>query len=139
MLVEAKAYPEEFRDPGGGTAAEGDRRERIVVRLRETRSWLGVPQDPTLETTWLGELYQSANRFACLHWFRAVLAPETPAWLLNLYFIDDPTYRATSRAAWERVLPVAEADLGLTGPVLHSGRVFLDGCARRELVEATGG
>lgn len=139
VLVEAKAYPGEFRDTRGGTAAGGDRRERIKCRLQETRAWLGVPESPELAATWLGELYQSANRFACLRWFRAVLQPEVPAWLLNIYFVDDPTYRSTQRREWDKALGVAVAELGLAGTVPHSGHVFLDGHPRQELVDATGG
>ncbi len=139
VVLEAKAYPGEFRDTGGGTAAKGDRRELIERRLRETRFWLDIPETAERAETWLGELYQSANRFACLHWFHEVLIPEASAWQLNLYFVDDTTYRPTPRAKWKEALPVAEADLGLKGPVLHSGHAFLDGRPRQELVDATGG
>jgi hypothetical protein len=139
VLVEAKAYPGEFRDTGGGTAAEGERLKRIRQRLQETRAWLDVPESPDRARIWLGELYQSANRFACLRFFRAVLQPEVPAWLLNIYFVNDPTYRPTPRMDWEKALGVAESDLGLARSVAHSGRAFLEGRPRQELVDATGG
>lgn len=47
VLVEAKSYPGEFRDRGGGTRAEGERRKRIENRLWQTRGWLGAQQTPS--------------------------------------------------------------------------------------------
>jgi hypothetical protein len=48
LLVEAKSYPEEFRDRGGGTHANDESLSRIAQRLRETREWLGVEKSPQL-------------------------------------------------------------------------------------------
>lgn len=133
VLVEAKSYPGEFRVTGGGTGAAGDRRERIKTRLSETRAWLGVVETPERAQTWLGELYQSANRLAYLRWFHAVLDPPVPVWLVNLYFVSDPTYRSTVRSEWDDALRAAAADLGLAGSVAHLEHAFLEGRDPAEL------
>lgn len=99
---------------------------------------------PELANLWLGPLYQSANRFATLRFFRSFCDPPADAWLLNLYFVDDTTHTndklATSQEQWEKALPGAERDLGLDGKeVAHSGRAYLQAGTYNELVEATGG
>jgi hypothetical protein len=134
----------QFRDTGGGSAAKGDRLTRIEDRLRETRQWLRVEESSQIAERWIGDLYQSANRFATLRFFRSHLNPPADAWLLNLYFLNDRTHksskRATTREKWEAELPRAEADLGLKGkPIAHSGRAFVDAGTYEELVAATGG
>ena len=149
MLVEAKSYPAEFRDVGGGTAAEDSRRDLIARRLAETRQWLGVDENVPVAERWLGDYYQSANRFATLRFFRAFTVNNwkeqpTDAWLVNVYFVDDQSHvdakRATSRAVWDTKIAEAEEELGLAGkPVPHSGRVFLKAGNYEELVAATGG
>lgn len=145
VLVEAKSYPREFRDRRG-TRAGGDRRDLIAKRLAETRHWLGVEEIEELASRWLGEFFQSGNRFATLRFFRHYdhLKPLEPAWLVNIYFVDDQTHltskRATSRQAWDAAIMQAEEDLGLAGKdVEHSGRVFLDAGTYADLVKATGG
>lgn len=75
VLVEAKSYPGEFRPNSGGTRAEGGRLKLIERRLRETRRWVGVAETPELAKLWLGPLYQSANRFATLCFFRSFCDP----------------------------------------------------------------
>jgi hypothetical protein len=113
---------------------------KATQRLRETREWLGVEESPQLGERWLGELYQSANRYAFLRFFRVVAEPRVAAWLLNLYFTDDVTHRPTPRARWDKELPRAERDLGLSGiAVKHSGRALLPGGSYEELVAATDG
>jgi hypothetical protein len=144
VLVEGKSYPGEFRPTSGGTRAEGDRLRLIERRLRETRKWLGVAETPELATLWLGPLYQSANRFATLCFFRSSCDPPAEAWLLNLYFVNDTTHTnsrlATSQEQWENELPCVERDLGLEGKeVPHSGRAYVEAGTYEELVAATGG
>jgi hypothetical protein len=145
VLVEAKSYPQEFRDRRG-TRAGGDRRDLIAKRLAEARHWLGVEEIEELADRWLGEFFQSANRFATLRFFRHYdhLKPLESACLVNIYFVDDQTHltpkSATSRQAWDAAIVQAEQDLGLAGTdVEHSGRVFLDAETYAELVKATGG
>jgi hypothetical protein len=142
VLVEAKSYPGELRPKSGRSMAGGERLTLIKQRLAETRAWLGVPERREVVKHWEGDLYQSANRYAVLRFFRDVVG--IPAWLLNVYFVDDATHtarsRATSKAAWKPVLRQAEADLGLDGiRVEHAGRAFLPAGRYDELVAATGG
>jgi hypothetical protein len=144
VLVEAKSYLAEFRPTSGGTRAEGDRLELIERRLRETRKWLEVAETSDVARRWLGPLYQSANRFATLCFFRSFCDPPVDAWLLNLYFVNDTTHSneklATSQQQWENELPGAERDLGLEGKhVPHSGRAYAEAGTYDELLAATGG
>ena len=142
VLVEAKSYPGEFRASSGGTRAAGARLKLIERRLRETRTWLEVAETPELAELWLGPLYQSANRFATLCFFRSFCAPPVNAWLLNLYFVNDTTHTnnklATSQEQWEHELPGAECALGLEGKRMpHSGRAYAQAGTYEELVAAT--
>lgn len=128
LLVEAKSYPGEM---GSRCTATSDAsRNQIAERLAETRRWLGV--DESHASAWIDELYQSANRFAHLYFFRSIAKQD--AWLVNLYFMEDPD-RATTREEWEAALADAEQRLGLLGKAVpHSSRVFLKGQEPVELV-----
>lgn len=144
VLVEAKSYPGEFQPKSGGSAAKGDRLSDIHARLRETRAWLGVEESSDVVKQWEGPLYQSANRFATLRFFRDFLKPPVDAWLVNVYLVNDRTHTsrklATSKQQWTDELSEAERALGLEGKeVPHSGRVFLEAGTYVELVAATGG
>jgi hypothetical protein len=129
VLVEAKSHPAEVY--GGGTQASAGSRARIADALTATRLWLGLSEDPT---GWLDALrpdepghssvYQAANRLAHLYWLRERMSVE--AWLVNLLFVDDPTHRSTSLAAWEASLPAIEEDLGLpAGAVPYASHAFV--------------
>jgi hypothetical protein len=49
-----------------------------------------------------------------------------PAWLVNVYFVDDP-HSPTSRAEWEAALAGIKAQLGLGGiSVPHDVNLFLE-------------
>ncbi len=144
VLIEAKSHPNEFWPKSGGSKAGEDSIGRIHDRLRQTRKWLGVEESPDVVEQWEGRLYQSANRFATLRFFQEFVDPPVPAWLLNLYFLNDTTHTnpklATSRAQWDEKLPKAEEVLGLGDKeVPHSGRAFLEAGTYEELVAVTGG
>jgi hypothetical protein len=140
ILVEAKAHPEEFRDPGGGTAAKGDGLTRILDQLRATRAHYDVPETPEVEEVWRGDMYQSANRYAFLRFFRACAGDGVETFLLNLYFCNDTTYKPTARAEWGPALAQAEAELGVAGVTIeHAARGYLESGTYEELVAATGG
>jgi hypothetical protein len=105
-------------------------RKRITERLRETREWLGVSEE--YATAWLEVSYQAANRYAHLRWFLDVLNEN--AWLVNVYFVDDPD-KPTSRTTWDTALDEPEKALGLAGvTVPNSGRVFLEAGTFAELL-----
>jgi hypothetical protein len=105
VLIEAKSHLPEIR--GGGCKAVSIRsRKKIDAAINETKRWLSVPP----EAEWKGDLYQAANRIAHLHLFRNVL--KIPAWLVNIYFVDDPHSR-TSRNEWDLGIPLAKRQLGI--------------------------
>jgi hypothetical protein len=131
LLAEGKSHPSEVY--GGGTGASPASRERIEQALLQTQRWLGVdiPVNRWLDPLRPGEpghssVYQSANRYAHLYWLREVAAVD--AWLAHLLFIEDPTFKPTTREKWEYALPRIEADLGLVGVHIPcAGHVFLPG------------
>jgi len=59
----------------------------------------------------IGPLYQSANRLAHLYFIRERL--KRPAWLVNIYFIDDEI-GPTDLNAWRAELQKVKASLGLS-------------------------
>lgn len=105
LLLEAKSHVPEVR--GGGCAATSDSSLRqIDAAIKLARTWLQA--DSPLD--WKGPLYQTANRIAHLYFFREILGVE--AWLVNVYFVDDP-HSTTSRRDWDLGLAVAKKDLGV--------------------------
>lgn len=128
ILVEAKSHPSEIY--GSGCQASPRSRRKIEAALDQTKRWLGVPED----ADWTGPLYQSANRLAHLYFFREVV--NTPAWLVNVYFVGD-SYSPTSRADWRPALAQVKAELGLAGIAIpNAAELFLQAGERRELVAA---
>jgi len=131
LLVEAKSHPSEVY--GGGCKASTRSRNGIDEALEFAKGWLGASSD----SDWTGALYQSANRLAHLYFFREVVG--VPAWLINVYFIDDP-HSPTSRAEWEVALVGIKAQLGLAGiSVPHAADLFLEAGTRGELLEPRDG
>jgi hypothetical protein len=105
LLVEAKSYPGEV--VGNGCQASPASRAQIERALTGAKSWFQV--EPSAD--WLGPLYQSANRLAHLYFLRQIA--QIPAWLINIYFVNDPR-TPTSRAEWERDILATNACLGFT-------------------------
>jgi hypothetical protein len=83
VLVEAKSHINEIS--GRGCLAVGASIEKIDRALADTKRWLGVEGD----ADWRGALYQYANRLAHLYSLRKVVS-RGAAWLVNVYFTDDP-------------------------------------------------
>ena len=71
---------------------------------------------------WLGPLYQSANRIA--HLYFLLERCGIPAWLVNVYFINDP-YRPTALAEWEGAVKNVKTGLGVRGPVRNAMDLYL--------------
>jgi hypothetical protein len=107
VLVEAKAHPTEIYNKNGSGASLESRRT-IEASLRRTCEWLKVPYEPT----WIGGLYQSANRIAHLYFLREVAGVD--AWLVNIYFVDDLRYKPTTRDEWTPAIANVKAELGIT-------------------------
>ena len=62
------------------------------------------------DSDWLGlSLYQSANRIAHLYFIFNRL--QTPTWLVNLYFTDDPI-GPTNHEAWDGEVLKVKGELG---------------------------
>ena len=119
ILVEAKAHPTEiYNDKGSDASPES--RKSIEASLRRTCEWLKVPYGPI----WIGRLYQSGNRFAHLYFLREVAGVD--AWLVNVYFLDDRSFKATSRDQWTPALANVKTELGIASiSVPYSCEVFL--------------
>jgi hypothetical protein len=116
LLVEAKSHvPEIFGNGCGAEAASSVK--KIDEAIAATKGWLHVSQ----QADWKGPLYQSANRIAHLYFFTEILRIE--AWLVNVYFTDDPHSR-TSRTEWLGKLVDVKKSLGI-GVVPHCADVFL--------------
>ncbi len=105
VLVEAKSHIPEIY--GNGCQASPPARVKIAAALRETQRWCGVGADKD----WLGCLYQSANRLA--HLYFLLECARVPAWLVNLYFVDD-SIGPTSAAEWEAAAEAVKSALGLS-------------------------
>jgi len=116
ILVEAKSHLKEIY--GSGCQASPPSRAKIDAALSSAKSWCGVPETQD----WLGPLYQSANRIAHLHFFLERL--RTPAWLVNLYFTNDPIGPA-GRAEWEDEVARVKTSLGLSAPLPNIVEVYL--------------
>ena len=89
ILVEAKSHISEIY--GNGCQAAGASLSKIDRALAETKEWLGVEGD----SDWLGPLYQYANRIA--HLYFMLKKHGRPAWLLNMYFLNDERRRNGER------------------------------------------
>jgi len=118
VMVEAKSHIPEIY--GSGCQAGPHSRGLIEKSLAAARNWYGARPD----ADWTGALYQSANRLAYLYFIREWL--KRPAWLVNLYFENDP-YRPTCRDAWEKELDKVRNALGLTGATAGVIELYLPG------------
>ncbi len=117
--MEAKSHIPEIC--GGGCDAKGAARQRISDALTETKKALGVPH----QAQWDGKLYQSANRYAHLHFLRALAGIE--AYLVNIYFLNDPHSRTrTTVEEWERAIQDVQRQLGLATRPRYCADVFLE-------------
>ena len=131
ILVEAKSYPAEIF--GNGCGARPKSRQKIEEALNRTKSWLGVVED----ANWTGPLYQSANRLAHLYFFREIVG--IPAWLANIYFLNDP-HSPTSREEWQVEIVAVKQQLGLAGITIpHYADIFLAALPRSVLASDTQG
>jgi len=118
LLVEAKAHPDELESSCGAKDQSSIR--KIKAALDVTKSWLGVDES----SDWLTQYYQSANRLAHLYFLREIA--KVPAWLANVYFVDDGSHIPTRRVEWDERIAKVEKCLGLAGvSVPCTGKVFL--------------
>jgi len=123
LLVEAKSHVSEIYGNGCGAKAKSSI-EKIDAAIAATKEWLHISQ----EADWKGPLYQSANRLAYLYFFRKL---KIEAWLVNVYFTDDP-HSKTSKDEWERGIEGVKKSLGI-GAVPYCADVFLPAACVTEL------
>jgi hypothetical protein len=130
VLVEAKSHPSEIY--GGGCQASSPKSLRMIeTALQQTKRRLGATED----TDWTGPLYQSANRLAHLYFFRQVVGVQ--AWLVNVYFIEDP-HSPTTLENWRNALKQVKEELEITGiQVPNTAELFLEAKDRSELLKGS--
>ena len=116
LILEAKSHVREIY--GNGCQASAASLARIERALSETKAWLGVTSD----VNWTGPLYQYANRLA--HLYFLLKKARMPAWLVNLYFVNDPI-GPTTEERWCAEIAVVKASLGLVDAVPNAVDVFL--------------
>jgi hypothetical protein len=117
VLVEAKSHISEI--DCGGCKASPKSRPTIEHAFKATKDWLGASAD----ADWMGRYYQCANRYAHLYFLTQIAGIW--AFMVNVYFIDDPISR-TTRKAWDPAIAAVKQGLGLSSEVPFSESVFLD-------------
>jgi len=116
FLVEAKANVPELVSFCG--AKDKNSLNTISESLAETQRWLTC-RYPNID--WKNGFYQYANRLAHLYFLREQNHKE--AYLIFLYFVDDPTHISTSREAWNSTLKLQRKLMGLSTKSL-TGKVI---------------
>ena len=116
ILMEAKNHVTEIY--GDGCGASPETKPTIRAALGATKALLGV--SPKVD--WTGRLYQSANRYACLHFLREIAGVQ--AFLVNVYFVGDPR-TPTTRDEWDAAIRSVNQELGLVREVPYTAAVFL--------------
>ncbi|MCJ7773303.1 MAG: hypothetical protein MUP22_09250, partial [Desulfobacterales bacterium] len=104
FLVEAKAHISEIISSCKAYSPKS--KTRIKKGLIQTQKYLGLK--PHIDFT--RGLYQYANRLAHLYFLRVL--NDIPAYLVFVFFIDDPTHISTSKAEWTGALQVMRSFLG---------------------------
>ena len=116
ILVEAKSHISEIY--GNGCQAAGASLYKVDRALAETKEWLDVEGD----ADWLGPLYQYANRIAHLYFMLKKVG--RPAWLVNLYFLNDPI-GPTTQEEWQSEIQNVKDSIGLPQRIPNAVDVFL--------------
>jgi hypothetical protein len=116
ILLEAKSHIPEIY--GSGCQAGPHSFALIERSLAAAKQWCGARAD----ANWTGPLYQSANRLAHLYFIRELL--RRPAWLVNLYFLNDPI-GPVNRDEWSVEIQKVKSSLGIDATVPFAIDVFL--------------
>jgi hypothetical protein len=117
VIFEAKSHPREARS-SCCKAIEGNRK-RIESALSATKSWLGVVDG----VGWTGDLYQYANRLAHLFFFKKVLGLD--AWLVNVYFLNDP-HSPTSHDRWIEEIELLKRAAGIPSSIPYVSDLLIE-------------
>jgi hypothetical protein len=122
LLVEAKSHLSEIY--GDGCKAEHPDSVRKIQRaLSATKTYWKVDES----ADWTGPLYQYANRLAHLYFFLRRLSK--PAWLINIYFTDDPI-ESTSIDQWKPEITKVKDAVGLSSEIPNIMEIFLSAVSR---------
>jgi hypothetical protein len=115
ILVEAKANVPALVSFCG--AKDKGSLKTISASLAETQGWLNC-REPRVD--WKCSFYQYANRLAHLYFLREKAHEE--AYLVLLYFVNDPTHICTNREVWDSALKLQNKLMGLSAKSL-AGKV----------------
>ena len=120
FLVEAKANIPEIMSSLG--AKSKDSIAKIQKSLEETRKYLRCKNSEL----WEKGFYQYANRLAHLYFLRDIC--KVDAYLIFVYFLNDPTHIPTSRRQWDGPLELQKHLLGLKNHRLRKyvTEIFID-------------
>jgi hypothetical protein len=123
VLIEAKSHISEMQST---CRARGTSRQKTEKSLALTARSLGVE----VSSSWTDSYYQLANRYAHLYFLREVA--EIPAWLVNVYFIDDQSIEHVeppprSADEWREKLRQLRGKMGLgTKSVRYTADLFME-------------
>lgn len=105
FLIEAKANIPEIVSTG--CLASATSKALINLSLEETKAFLNINN----KADWCGTFYQTTNRLAHLYFLRE--KNNIPAWLLNIYFINDREVKGPeSKKEWLAATQVVKSYLG---------------------------
>lgn len=107
FLVKAKANVPEIVSPASGAKAQNSI-NLISLSLNSTKNFLNINNN----IDWSGKFYQYTNRIAHLYFLRELNG--IPAYLVNIYFINDKTVDGpSSKKKWLAALEVMKGYLGV--------------------------
>jgi hypothetical protein len=123
LLIEAKSH---FSELHGACKARRDSHKKIGVALLQTARYLHME----MNSSWTDNYYQMANRYAHLYFLREIA--KIPAWLVNVYFINDQTIKHVetsphSADEWREKLNEVKKRMGLgTKSVPFTADLFVE-------------
>lgn len=123
LLIEAKSHISEINGP---CKAEG----ASLKKIKESLAWTADHLQTDLNSLWTDKYYQMANRFAHLFFLRE--KARVPAWLINIYFLNDTSIQyievpPRSADEWREELKQVKARMGLgTRPVPFAADLFIE-------------
>lgn len=106
ILVEAKANIPELKSTG--TRAKELSKNLIQKSLSEVKKYLEITND----IDWSNSYYQYTNRIAHLFYLREKC--KIPAYLINIYFLNDQSHIATKKEKFETTLKKLKDHLGVS-------------------------
>jgi hypothetical protein len=123
VLVEAKSHVSEM---DSACKAGSDSRKTIEASLVETAHSLQVKVNPS----WTEKYYQVANRYAHLYFLRQ--RARVPAWLVNVYFINDQSMdgrgvrRSVSGGDWREAVKRVKEQMGVGTVAPYVADLFVE-------------